>query len=513
MKKFANLIFALNGSTNPAVRQQELIWYFTHAEPDDAMWALFLLLGNHPNKQFGLNQLKTWVLEQSGLPEWLFAAAQEHTGDLTSTISRVLPSPATPSEKALSYWLEFLPPLRHLPDDEKKLKIQTAWSELDVRERFLFNKLLSGGFRTKFPSHPLVQSLATVCGTNYFLLAWRLAQDWNPAKLTFSALTEPDLHLEARLAPWPFPEFHEISPPGNDADPLNWMAVRDYPGLNVQLIFCDGQIFLWSENHEFLNPRFPAFEKLAAHFPENARILGKLTGLSNRHFYGIEHFGLLNREMQPMIRVYDILEISHRDCRRETYSRRRLELENLIHRIQQPDLLQPAKNIEFTNWEMLIKLISAGRQQGFTGARLFRQNLGADEYRLLNAPEFKILTVLLYVQRIPGSGLHKGLELTFAIQGETELVPCARIATQLDAADIVEILDFVKKNTVEKFGPVRSIKPELLFEIAFDAVLPSGRHKAGLKLEAPRVVNWRRDKRLEEIDMLQRLQEILTHEK
>jgi len=94
MKKFAHLIFALNGSNNPAVRRQELLNYFRRAEADDLIWALFLLMGKRPKKLFDWGQLKNWVLELTQTPAWLFDAAHAHTGDLAITITRLLPSPA-----------------------------------------------------------------------------------------------------------------------------------------------------------------------------------------------------------------------------------------------------------------------------------------------------------------------------------------------------------------------------------------------------------------------------------
>jgi len=406
----------------------------------------------------------------------------------------------------------FLHHLRHLPADIQNLKIQTPWQELDLGERFLLNKIITGGFRIKLIGQAILPILAAVCDTSEFLLAWRLAQDWHPARLTFAELTAPDAKLEARLAPWPFPGIQELSPLENDLNLSGWVAVRDYPGINFQLIFQEGQLFLWSADHEFLNPRFPEFENLASHFPENIRILGKITGVADPHFYGIEPLGLLNHKIQPMILVYDLLEIGEYDCRQQDYFQRQQQLENFIRRVNQPHILQMPQHIVFTDWDNLQQNIFAGRKQGFTGARFFRPDAGVDNYRQLNAPEYQITAVLLYVQRIPGNGLRKGLELTFAIQGETDLVPGARIATHLETAAALEILDFVKKNTVEKFGPVRSVKPELIFEIAFDAVLPSARHKAGLKLIAPRIVRRLREKTITEIDTLQRLQEILTHE-
>lgn len=509
MKKFAHLIFALNGSNNPAVRLQELLNYFRQAEPNDLIWALFLLLGKRPKKLFDLEQLKNWLLELTQTPGWLFDAAFAHTRDLAITITRFLPSPAAPVEKSLSDWLMFLHHLRHLSGESQKTKIQTTWRELDLGERFLINKLLTGGFRIKLPGQFLLSALAEVCGTSKFLLAWRLAQDWHPSRLTFAELTAPDAPLEAQLTPWPFPETQEISSAGNNLDFAGWIAVRDYPGINLQLIFRDGKLFLWSTDHEFLNPRFPEFENLAHHFPGNIRILGKITGVADRHFYGIEHLGLLNQEIQPMILAYDLLEVGECDCRQQDYFQRQQQLINFIQRVNQPHRLQLPQKIVISAWENLRQNILAGRKQGFAGARLFRRDAGVENSQQINAPEYQITAVLLYVQRIPGNGLRKGLEITFAIQGETELIPCARLATHLETAEALEILDFVKKNTVEKFGPVRSVKPELIFEIAFDAMLPSARHKAGLKLIAPRIIRRQREKTIAEIDTLHRLREIL----
>lgn len=513
MKKFAHLIFALNGTKNPQVRQTELVSYFSTAEPDDVLWALFLLLGKRPKKLFSLSQLRNWILEQSRLPEWLFEAALERTGDLTVTITRILPSPANPSNKPLTHWLNFLHQLRNRPEAEQKPKVQAAWAELDLGERFLLNKLLTGGFRAKFPRQPLVKALEIASGTNYHLLAFRLAQDWHPAHTTFAQLTATDPKRKRQLVPGIFPERQEISQSSfEDAESPDWIALRAHPGKAVQLILRDGELFLWSEAEEFLNPQFPEFTELAAYFPENFRLLGTLTGFSGKRFYGIEHFSLSNIELKPMIMIYDLLEIGNRDLSKETYTCRRHLLKDLLMPVNSTEFLRISERIYFDDGEKLHKLISDGRKQGFTGAHLYRKDsTGNTSWRWM-APEFKISVVLLYVQRIPGQGLRRGLELTFAVQGESELVPCARIPTHLETEVVTEIRDFVKKNTVEKFGPVRSIKSELVFEIAFDTVVPSGRHKAGLKLEAPRVVSWQQDKKPSEIDRLQHLKDILSQE-
>ena len=118
--------------------------------------------------------------------------------------------------------------------------------------------------------------------------------------------------------------------------------------------------------------------------------------------------------------------------------------------------------------------------------------------------------VMIYAQKGSGRRSSKYTDYTFAVKTDDGLVTVAKAYSGLTDKEISEITRFVNKNAIEKFGPVRTVKPELVFEIAFEGIAFSNRHKSGVALRFPRISRWRKDKPVDEIDTIEDVKKLIT---
>ena len=147
MKRFARLFDGLDQTTKTNTKVALLADYFKEASHSDRLWAIALLSHKRPKRAVSTTLLRTWASEEAGLPLWLFEESYHIVGDLAEAIALMLPKPHSQSDKSLTDWIEILLSLQGKEDEEKRRVITTAWLELDHRERFIFNKIITGGFR------------------------------------------------------------------------------------------------------------------------------------------------------------------------------------------------------------------------------------------------------------------------------------------------------------------------------------------------------------------------------
>ena len=215
--------------------------------------------------------------------------------------------------------------------------------------------------------------------------------------------------------------------------------------------------------------------------------------------------------------VYDLLELNAEDCRNKSMYERRAILENIIQPLQHPPIfLSP--EISFNSWEELAQIQSQSRNHGAEGIMLKRKNstyqVGrkrGDWWKWKIDP-LVIDAVMVYAQKGHGRRSNLYTDYTFAVKdtdNDNKLVTFTKAYSGLTDKELGEVDAFVKRNSLEKFGPVRTVKPELVFEIAFEGIAASARHKSGVALRFPRINRWRKDKTPEEINTLDDLKKML----
>jgi ATP-dependent DNA ligase len=505
--------------------------YFRSAPPQDAAWAVHFLSGRRPKRLIGSRKLASWASIEARLPEWLFEESYQAVGDLAETITLILPDTGESSELPLSYWVEQrLLPLRGEEEDVQREVMVASWRELDRRERFVWNKLITGSFRVGASQRLLIRALAEISSLSEGVIAHRLMGAWEPSAEFFVRLIAPDTRDADISRPYPFFLAFPLDGPPAELGPVDcWMAEWKWDGIRAQLIRRGGKSFLWSRGEELLTGRFPEIEALGALLPEGTVVDGELlpwldgaplpfSQLQRR--IGRKNLGRkILDEVPAALVAYDLLEAGSEDIRHQPLNVRRARLASLITGVPAAERLILSPAIVADDWDALIEARSRAREIGAEGIMLKRLDSAygvgrrRGEWWKWKVDPLSVDAVLIYAQA--GSGKRAGLftDYTFGIWEGDHLVPFAKAYSGLTDEEIRRVDQFIRRNTLEKFGPVRTVKPELVFELHFEGIQPSSRHKSGLAVRFPRMARWRTDKKAEEADTIETVRALLKSER
>lgn len=525
MKTFAQLITSLESTNKTNAKIDAMVHYLQTAPENDKLWFLALFTGKRPKRPVNTNLLKLWALEITQLPEWLFLESYSSVGDLGETLSLILPPPENEIDKSLSQWMSELIDLKDKTEEEKRIYVIESWNGLDYTERFIFNKLIGGSFRIGVSKKLLINALSKYSEIDSSQLMHSIMGKWNVEETNFEDLISGTNINPDNSKPYPFclayPMEKEIHELGN---PEDWQAEYKWDGIRGQLIKRNKEIFLWSRGEELVTPQFPelvfALENIEGDFVLDGEILAVV---DNQVLNFNELQKRLNRktitakmlkEIPVKTFVYDILEFNGEDLREKPLSERRAILEKLINENPHENI-KLSEIIQYKNWEELTEIRSNSRQNNSEGLMLKQKNSHYHSGRKKGdwwkwkVDALTIDAVLIYAQK--GSGRRSGYytDYTFAVKKEDKLVTIAKAYSGLTDKEIMEVSKFVTKNSLEKFGPVRTVKPELVFEIAFEGIGYSNRHKSGVALRFPRIVRWRRDKKVDEIDDIEEVKKLI----
>jgi len=525
VRAFAALFRRLDGQTGSLDKRRALVDYFRAHDGLDAAWALWLLSGGCLRRIASGAELRRWAAAAGGHPEWLVDDAYAHVGDLAETLTLLVPEPDAGArlERPLSAWiLETLKPLAGRDEDSRRGAITGAWQVLPEDERLLFNKLLTGALRVGVSRRSVQQALAELSGLDIALLAQRMLGGVEPAPDTLARLLSPGRSDEDRERPYPFLLAAPLEGGPDALGPTaDWLLEWKWDGIRLQLLRRDGGVALWSRGEERLDGRFPEIEAAAGALPPGTVIDGELLGWGED---GPAPFQALQRrinrrrpgrsllaEVPVRLLAYDLLEADGEDLRALPLQQRRHRLESLLSSLDQP-AIRPSPILPAGTWAEAARLREGARERGVEGLMLKRRTAAYGEGRR-RGPWWKwkldplsIDAVMLYAQAGHGRRSTLYTDYTFAVWDGDALVPVAKAYSGLDDAQIVELDRWIRRHTRERFGPVRSVEPLQVFEIGFEAVNPSRRHKSGVALRFPRILRWRRDKRAEDADSLQSLQ-------
>jgi DNA ligase 1 len=527
MKAFANLYAALDETNRTNEKVRALTRYFASAPPADAAWAVYFLSGRKPKQVVPTRKLTAWAVELAQVPEWLFEESYHAVGDLAEAIALLLPRAASSTEAPLHWWVEQqLLPLRGADEAVQKQALLRAWSEMDDRQRFVWNKLITGAFRVGVSQQLVMRALAQASGVDGAAVAHRLMGAWEPTPEFYRRLVAAETPDADHSRPYPF----FLAYPLEDEPPTlgaveEWQVEWKWDGIRSQLVRRAGQTFLWSRGEELITERFPELAEVGARLPEGTVIDGEvLPWMDGR----VMPFAQLQRrigrkalgkkilaEVPVVLMAYDLLEHAGQDIRDRELGWRRALLEEVVAAIPSDGRLLLSPLVRAASWEELAAARAGSRDQHVEGLMLkrlsspYRVGRQRGDWWKWKVHPLTIDAVLIYAQR--GSGRRASLytDYTFGVWDGGRLVPVAKAYSGLTDAEIRRVDAFVRGNTVEKFGPVRSVKPALVFELGFEAIQRSPRHKSGVAVRFPRILRWRDDKPAGEADSLETVRALL----
>jgi DNA ligase-1 len=537
MKAFADLYTALDETTRTTEKVRALRDYLGRVSSADAAWAVYFLIGRKPRQVVPMPKLRAWAIEEAGIPDWLFQESYDAVGDIAETIALLLPPPRESSDLPLAHWVEErLLPLRTKTEEIQRQAVLDAWRALDQGQRFVWNKLISGGFRVGVSQQLVTRAIGAVGGTDPAVVAHRLMGDWEPSPAFFEGLLAHD-PAEADLSrPYPFYLAYPLEESLESLGEIDaWQAEWKWDGIRSQLIRRIGHTFLWSRGEELVTERYPELAAVGDALPEGTVIDGEILPFKDGH---VLPFVMLQKrigrksvtksilaQVPVVIMAYDLIEHEGADIRTWPLERRRAALGEIVAGLglEFPSLaarLQLSPTVEAGSWDQLAEARSQSREMEAEGLMLKRRESAygvgrrrGDWWKWKIQPH-TIDAVLILAQR--GSGKRASLytDYTFGVWDPAtgSLVPIAKAYSGLTDEEIGRVDAFVRQNMIEKFGPVRTVKPELVFELAFEGLNRSTRHKSGIAVRFPRILRWRTDKTAAEADTLDTIRALLAPE-
>ncbi|OWP67962.1 ATP-dependent DNA ligase [Pseudomonas sp. K2I15] len=544
MKAFAELYANLDATTSSNAKLAALQAYFLTAPAEDAAWAVYFLSGGRPRQLVPTRLLRDMATEAAGIEPWLFEESYQSVGDLAETISLLLPESPQTSDDGLAVWLEEkLLPLRGLPPEELAERLPALWAQLDQPSLMLCIKLITGSFRVGVSKLLVTRALAAMAELDSKRVAQRLGgytdlsnRPTAEGYLKLIAAESSDEHAQRGGQPYPFFLAHALAQPVEQFDallgaPADWQVEWKWDGIRAQLVKREGRLWIWSRGEELVTDRFPELHDLVHGLPDGTVIDGEIVVWKA----SVQPFALLQQrigrktlskkilEDAPVaVLAYDLLEHHGEDWRNHTQAERRAQLEQVITDCAQPTL-RASPLLSGDSWQALAQQREASRSLGVEGMMLKARDglYGVGRTKDMGVwwkwkvEPFSVDAVLIYAQRGHGRRASLYSDYTFAVWdgppgSERTLVPFAKAYSGLTDEEMRKVDAIIRKTTVEKFGPVSSVTPSLVFELGFEGIALSKRHKSGIAVRFPRMLRWRQDKSVEEADSLATLQDLLA---
>jgi DNA ligase-1 len=426
----------------------------------------------------------------------------------------------------LHYYIEKLRDIEKEPEDVKKAFVVESWQHMNASERFVFNKLITGGFRIGVSQKIMVNALAKATKINPSIIAHRISGNWEPATISFDQLLSEHAVSIDFSKPYPFFLAYAVEEDASVlGNPEQWQAEWKWDGIRGQILKRNEELFVWSRGEELMTEKFPEYHSLQAALPNGIAIDGEIIPCVDQKPLPfallqtrIGRKNVTKKQLQEApiaFFAYDLLEYEGEDWRQKPLEERRRKLDEIIAGIDHPALLS-SPVVPFQDWEALAALRENAREMGAEGFMLKRKSseygvgrTRGDWWKWKVEP-LTIDAVMIYAQKGAGRRSNLYTAYTFAVWDGDKLVAFTRAYSGLSDKEFAQVDAFVKKNSLEKFGPVRTVKPELVFEIAFEGIAASNRHKSGVALRFPRMLRWRKDKKVEEINTLEDLKKMLA---
>ncbi len=541
MKNFAQLIKALDSTNKTTVKVQALTNYFFEANNSDKVWTIAILSHRRPPRPINTTLLRQWASELANIPLWLFEESYHIVGDLAETIALVVPEAKQSSEKSLTEFLEEMIALKKKKDEDKKAYLYRNWKVLNYYERFVFTKLITGGFRIGVSQKLMTKALAKATAIDEDILAYKLMGNWDPNTISFEQLLLEENESDYLSKPYPFYLAYAIDGQIEDlGDVREWSAEHKWDGIRSQVILRNDELFVWSRGEELVTDKYPEFEKFIGAIPNGTVIDGEILPFPNGTIGTFNDLQTrigrktispaLLKKVPVILKAYDLLEWQGKDIRNFPFSERKKLLEQLFKKVienkhneqSQSNLpLHLSETMHFSTWEEVTRERERSREKYSEGLMLKRNDspylVGRKkgDWWKWKVDPLTIDAVLTYAMRGHGRRSNLFTDYTFALwdeneKGEKELVTFAKAYSGLTDAEFRKLDAWIKKNTLERFGPVRSVIPHHVFEIAFEGIALSNRHKSGIATRFPRMLRWRQDKNIHEANNLEDLKALIS---
>lgn len=532
MKNFSDLFEELDSSTGTNDKVNSLVEFFKHNPSGDSVYIVSFLMGRKPKQIIKTAFLKEWSAELAKIPEWLFKESYDNVGDLAEMISLIVPQKKSEVENeypvSLKEWIEnIILPLKKKPEAEQKKIVQDIWSYLSREEKFVFNKIITGSFRVGVSAKIVIKALALFSGIGDADITHRLMGDWSADEKFFEYLISHDVQDTHHSKPYPFFLAYQLDKSLEELGPSEeWFAEWKWDGIRAQIIKRNNEIFIWSRGEELITERFPELESEATLLDNGTVIDGEILAWQNDMPLP---FGELQKrigrknltkkildEVPVAFQAFDIIEYEESDIRTTSYLERKKILKKVLGK--KFKRIKLGEKISISSWEELSKLRDESRERNVEGFILKHKD---SEYLTgrrrggwwkWKVDPYTIDAVLIYAQRGHGRRASLYTDYTFGVWNEGKLISFAKAYSGLTDEEIRKVDDFVRKNTKEKFGPVRTVNPVLVFELSFEGIQLSSRHKSGIAVRFPRISKWRTDKKPEDADSLDSIKALLKNQ-
>ncbi|MCB7482159.1 ATP-dependent DNA ligase [Christiangramia sediminis] len=529
MKAFADLIKTLDSTNKTTLKVAALTEYFKNTAPKDKVWTIAILSHRRPPRPVNTTLMREWASELAKIPLWLFEESYHIVGDLAETIALVIPPAEDSTEKSLNQFLQEIIELKRKPEEEKKEYLFKNWLNLNYYERFVFTKLITGSFRIGVSQKLMTRALSKATDIDEDILAYKMMGNWEPSKITFKKLILEENEEDFLSKPYPFYLAYAIEgEPQELGDVSEWSAEHKWDGIRSQVIIRNDELFVWSRGEELVTDKYPEFEAFVEAIPNGTVIdgeilpfpkgdIGTFKDLQTR--IGRKNISKKLLEKTPVIlKAYDILEWEGEDIRETAFGDRRKILEKLYSDVASEELpLHLSESISFNSWEEAAVERENSREVKSEGLMLKRYDspylVGRrkGDWWKWKVDPLTIDAVLTYAMRGHGRRSNLFTDYTFGLwdKEKGELVTFAKAYSGLTDKEFRSLDAWIKKNTLERFGPVRSVTPHHVFEIAFEGIAESKRHKSGVATRFPRILRWRTDKKIEEANTLEDLKALI----
>lgn len=533
MIDFAHLVENIDKSTKTTLKIKALEDYFKNATSEDKVWAIALFSSKRPKRAIKTSDLRVYASEVANIPLWLFEESYHIVGDLAETIALVIPEVKLKSNKktSLSSVISEIINLKNLSEKNQKKYLTFQWLNLDYYSRFVFNKIITGGFRIGVSQKLMTKSLSNVTGIDQDTIAYQLMGNWDPQTTSFENLIINPDKQSLIYKPYPFYLAHSLDTKlenlGNCKD---WIYENKWDGIRGQLIKRNNEVMLWSRGGELISSQFPDIIEIGTDISNGTVIDGEILPFKNSKIGSFNDLQKrlgrkkvstkIIRENPVVLKAYDLLEHNNNDIRYLSYLKRREFLSEIVTVANHP-LLTISKYFEISKWKNAIDAYSQSRENRSEGLMIKNKNAvykvgrkKGDWWKWKVEP-YTIDAVLTYAMRGHGRRANLFTDYTFALwninsKGIKELVTFAKAYSGLTDKEFKKVDSFIKKNTLDKFGPVRSVLPQLVFEIAFEGIAKSSRHKSGFAVRFPRIFRWRIDKNINDVNSIDDLSKLLN---
>ena len=333
MRRFASLIEELDSTNKTNHKVEALTNYFKETPKKDALWAIALLSHRRPSRPMTTTLLRQWAAELVGLPAWLFEESYHIVGDLAETIALLIHQESKGEHLSLSQCIEEIIAIKTKEEAEKKSYILNRWKRFNNFERFVFNKILTGGFRIGISQKLMTRALSKAVDIDENILAHRLMGQWSPETTSFEELVIDPKPEDQISQPYPFFLAYALEDGFQEKEEISdWHIEHKWDGMRAQLIVREGKLFLWSRGEELITDKFPELHCLAKYLPNGTVVDGELLPYKEGE---IGNFNALQKrigrktvsqklktEVPIVIMLYDLLEWEGKDIRTQPLAQR-----------------------------------------------------------------------------------------------------------------------------------------------------------------------------------------------